>query len=71
MIERIFIIFLILSAVVILVVSDFGRNSTRVYDCRLAEISPDYPLEVRELCRDVRAQQYKLENQKRSQDKYI
>lgn len=71
MIERIFIIFLVLSTVIILILSDFGNNSSKVYDCRLAEISPDYPLEVRELCRNIRAQEYKLENQKQKTDVYI
>ena len=28
----------------------------RVYDCRLAEISPDFPPEVRNECRKLRAE---------------
>lgn len=27
-----------------------------VYDCQLSEISPDFPIEVREACRKMRAQ---------------
>lgn len=29
-----------------------------VYDCSLAEISPDYPLEVKEQCRQLRAKNF-------------
>jgi hypothetical protein len=34
-----------------------------MYDCRLAEISPDYPLQVKEGCRKISADQYKKEHQ--------
>ncbi len=27
----------------------------KVYDCSIAEISPDYPIEVKEECRRIRA----------------
>ena len=27
------------------------KHGTVVYDCRLAEISPDFPVEVKEMCR--------------------
>jgi hypothetical protein len=29
-------------------------DSGRYYDCSLAEISPDFPLEVKEQCRKIR-----------------
>lgn len=29
------------------------RHSVIVYDCRLAEISPDYPVEVKNECRKL------------------
>jgi hypothetical protein len=29
------------------------RHSVVVYDCRLAEISPDYPVEVKNQCRKL------------------
>lgn len=40
-------------------------NRTVVYDCRLAEISPDYPVEVKNACRKIRYEQWKksYENQ--------
>jgi hypothetical protein len=31
------------------------RHGTKVYDCSLAEISPDYPIEVKNECRRIRA----------------
>ena len=30
----------------------------RMYDCSLSEISPDYPIEVKEACRKIRAQTF-------------
>ena len=37
----------------------FGNNflpRERFYDCSLAEISPDYPVEVKNECRRIRSQ---------------
>jgi hypothetical protein len=31
------------------------KHGTRVYDCSIAEISPDYPVEVKNECRRIRA----------------
>jgi hypothetical protein len=39
--------------------TDFGKSKGRYYDCRLSEISPDFPTEVREQCRKLRLEQYK------------
>lgn len=32
---------------------------TVVYDCRIAEISPDFPIEAREQCRKLRSEKLK------------
>jgi hypothetical protein len=32
------------------------KQQGRVYDCGLAEISPDYPMQVKEECRKLRSQ---------------
>jgi hypothetical protein len=40
-------------AVIVLVFSDFG-NTTRVYDCGMAEWHPDIPAEVKTECRKLR-----------------
>ena len=29
----------------------YARNDSKVYPCHLAEISPDYPPDVRDMCR--------------------
>jgi len=31
---------------------------SRVYDCSISEISPDYPMEVKEQCRQLRAKNF-------------
>ena len=36
------------------VFKDF-KDSRVTYDCRMAEISPDFPIEVREECRKIRS----------------
>lgn len=33
------------------------QHVTVVYDCRVAEISPDYPVAVKEKCRKLRSKQ--------------
>lgn len=35
------------------------KHGVRVYDCSIAEISPDYPIEVKEGCRKLRADKIK------------
>jgi hypothetical protein len=40
-------------AVVILISTNFGAGRTIVYDCRLAEFHPDFPLDVRKQCREL------------------
>jgi hypothetical protein len=51
--NNIFIIAAVVFAVVILISTNFGAGRTIVYDCRLAEFHPDFPLDVREQCRDL------------------
>lgn len=69
--ERIFIIIILIAAISILVLSDFG-NSARVtvYDCGMAEWHPDIPKSVREECRKIR-KQIQEENSKESKKSYI
>ncbi len=63
--ERIGFILLILIVIFIMAWSDFGK-SPRVYNCELAEISPDFPIEVREECRKMRLEEWRKENETRS-----
>jgi hypothetical protein len=46
-------------AIGIFLFTDFGKNRTRIYDCRLAEISPDFPVEVKDECRKLRLEHYR------------
>jgi hypothetical protein len=39
-----------------IVVYVMPKHGTVVYDCRLAEISPDFPTEVKEQCRKLNSQ---------------
>jgi hypothetical protein len=48
------VIALVLIAVLILSYTGLPRNSERVYNCSLAEISPDFPLEVKQKCRELK-----------------
>ena len=49
--NNILIIVSVLIAVTILVSTNFGAGRTVVYDCRMAEFHPDYPIEVKQECR--------------------
>ncbi len=31
----------------------YGKDESKVYPCHLAEISPDYPIEVKNMCRKL------------------
>jgi hypothetical protein len=48
----------LLVAIVILANANWN-NRTVVYDCSLAEISPDYPQEVKNECRRLRIEEFR------------
>lgn len=48
--ERIIIVVAVIFCAFILIYTDYGKNQ-RVYDCRISEISPDFPPAVKEECR--------------------
>lgn len=54
--EKITILVLLLVIAFLLLVLE--APSSRVYDCSLAEISPDYPVEVKNECRRLRIEEY-------------
>lgn len=59
---RAMIYYLILVAILVCLVIfiAFGpKPEGRVYNCTLAEISPDFPPEVRDQCRKIRLENYK------------
>lgn len=56
------ILFVILIAAMIFVSPT--QSEGKWYDCRLAEISPDYPKEVRDACRHIQKNQPKKSDKK-------
>lgn len=66
--ERIGFILLILVVIFIMAWSDFGKQS-KVYDCRISEISPDFPPEVREECRKLKLQEWNKERNKENESR--
>jgi hypothetical protein len=48
-------IILLVASAVLFFSNDMPKE--RMYDCSISEISPDYPIEVKEACRKIRAQQ--------------
>lgn len=51
--DKIILVGVLMFAVAALVFSDFGRNTTVVYDCRDAHWHPDVPIEVKKQCREI------------------
>ena len=56
--DKIIIGILLLVSIVILINADWD-NRTVVYDCSIAEISPDYPQEVKNECRRLRIEEFR------------
>jgi len=42
-----------LLALIVYLAGFYGRNESKVYPCHLAEISPDYPPDVKAMCRKL------------------
>lgn len=55
-------------AVVILILSDLGKNSTLIYDCRDAHWHPDIPIEVKKECAKLFYENWKKEQDERKND---
>jgi hypothetical protein len=56
--DKIIIGILLLVCILILANADWN-NRTVIYDCNLAEISPDYPQEVKTECRRLRIEEFR------------
>lgn len=50
-------VFLILA--ILFGLSDSAMHGVKRYDCSISEISPDYPVEVKDACRRIRAEKRK------------
>ncbi len=55
--DKIIILLILLVALFVLSNAEWS-NRTVVYDCSLAEISPDYPQEVKNECRRLRIEEF-------------
>ncbi len=56
--DKLIVAIILLIAILILANADWN-NRTVVYDCSLAEISPDYPQEVKNECRRLRIEEFR------------
>jgi hypothetical protein len=56
--DRLIIAVILLMAIVILANADWN-DKTVVYDCSIAEISPDYPQAVKNECRRLRMEEFR------------
>lgn len=54
--EVAFVAIVLLGSVAFLVLGP--KQKGRVYDCSIAEISPDYPIEVKQQCRKARMEKF-------------
>lgn len=43
----------VLIALIVYLAMFYGREESKVYQCSLAEISPDYPVDVKNMCRKL------------------
>ncbi len=65
--QRVGLVLLILFVIFVMAWSDFGdKNRVRVYSCDLSEISPDFPIEVKEECRKLRLEEWRKQNENRT-----
>lgn len=62
--QRVGIVLLILFVIFVMAWTDFGsQNRVKVYNCDLSEISPDFPIEVKEECRKLRLEEWRKQNE--------
>jgi hypothetical protein len=58
LIELLLLAVVIIIAIVFMILYAPRKGDVVVYNCSLAEISPDIPLEVKEKCRKLRAEKF-------------
>lgn len=69
--KDIIIVILLAVCVVSLILTNFGNTQSKIYDCTISEISPDFPIEVREECRKLRYEQWKKEQEEIRQSRLV
>lgn len=62
---------LLVFCITILVFSDFGKNRTKVYDCRDAHWHPDVPAAVKKECAKLFYEEWKRQQNERKDDPSI
>ena len=60
-----------LIAAIILIVTDFGKDQTVIYDCRDAHWHPDVPVEVKKECSRLMYEQWKKKQEEEKKRIYI
>lgn len=70
--KDIIIVILLATCVSVLIISNFGGSyESKIYDCSLSEISPDYPIEVKQECRKLRYEEFKREQEELRQKRLV
>lgn len=59
-------IIMVIVAVFILVMTDFGKGRTVVYDCRDAHWHPDIPVEVKKECQKIQYEEWKKQQEEQN-----
>lgn len=62
--DKLILVVAILATLLILIFMETNNHGVRVYDCSMSEISPDYPVEVKQECRRLRLEEYQNQNNK-------
>lgn len=62
-------VLILVAAIISIATNDLPRGQW--YDCNLAEISPDYPPQVKQECRRIRYEQWKKEQDERKAEKSV
>ena len=57
--KKIGLVVVLLIIILLMVYCEKGAVRRVAYDCRISEISPDYPVEVKEACRKQRMEKIK------------
>ena len=60
--DKLILVVALLATVFILIFMKTDNHGVRVYDCSISEISPDYPVEVKQECRRLRLEEYQNQN---------
>ena len=56
---------IIVLILIVIAIANLEKQEGQWYDCRLAEISPDFPTEVKQECRRINYEHWKKEQNER------